>query len=123
MNGDDEREPLLLARGSNDISYHYEEANDQVEADTNLLRKVPDRIPTGAYWIILTELFERAVIAGVGAPFQNYLANPLPPAGNGAGAPARGSPFPAGALGLKQSSATALVMGFEVRTPLFDDIL
>lgn len=127
-----EREPLLLSGVSNEIlntipAFYTDRERDAdllssepvpgLDPDSNL-RRVADHVSLGAYCVILTELFERAALMGIGAPFQNYLANPLPPGGNRAGAPAHskdGHVFPPGALGLKQSLATASVMGFEVR--------
>lgn len=91
-------------------------ANGELELDDlerEKLRRVSDAIPIAAFTIVLVEFCERFAFYGLSGVFQNYLQNPLPPGGNGAGAPASPSdPYPAGALGLGQGSATTLNNSF-----------
>ncbi len=70
--------------------------NDEEDEDTlavgelegKNLRRVSDSIPIAAFTIVLVEFCERFAFYGLSGVFQNYLQNPLPPGGNGAGAPA-----------------------------------
>ncbi|KLO12163.1 PTR2-domain-containing protein [Schizopora paradoxa] len=91
-------------------------ANGELEVDDlekEKLRRVSDAIPIAAFTIVLVEFCERFAFYGLSGVFQNYLQNPLPPGGNGAGAPASPSdPYPAGALGLGQGTATTLNNSF-----------
>lgn len=83
------------------------------DAEREKLRRVADSIPIAAFTIVLVEFCERFAFYGLSGVFQNYLQNPLPPGGNGAGAPASPTdPFPAGALGLGQRTATILNNSF-----------
>ncbi|KAJ2363840.1 peptide transporter ptr2, partial [Coemansia sp. RSA 2607] len=57
-------------------------------ADMGTLRRVADRIPPAAIFIVLTELAERFTYYGITGPFQNYIQNgyktgPRPGAING----------------------------------------
>ncbi|KAJ2705300.1 peptide transporter ptr2 [Coemansia sp. IMI 203386] len=45
------------------------------EEDMNVLRRVGDRIPSAAIFIVLTELAERFTYYGISGPFQNYIQN------------------------------------------------
>ncbi|KAJ1725034.1 peptide transporter ptr2 [Coemansia erecta] len=58
------------------------------EEDMGTLRRVADRIPPAAIFIVLTELAERFTYYGITGPFQNYIQNgyktgPRPGAING----------------------------------------
>ncbi|KAJ2786538.1 peptide transporter ptr2 [Coemansia interrupta] len=58
------------------------------ENDMSTLRRVADRIPPAAIFIVLTELAERFTYYGITGPFQNYIQNgyktgPRPGAING----------------------------------------
>ncbi|KAJ1884557.1 peptide transporter ptr2, partial [Kickxella alabastrina] len=46
------------------------------EEDMSLLRRVGDKIPTAAYFVVLTEFCERFTYYGISGPFQNYIQNP-----------------------------------------------
>ena len=63
------------------------------------------------------ELAERASYYGSTGPFNNFINNPLPVGGNGAGAVAKGSAGTeesAGALGLGSVAASAIVNSFQM---------
>ncbi|KAJ1853360.1 peptide transporter ptr2 [Coemansia sp. RSA 2703] len=79
-----------------DEELHPEHAEDYLregerwatEADMGTLRRVADRIPPAAIFIVLTELAERFTYYGITGPFQNYIQNgyktgPRPGAING----------------------------------------
>ncbi|KAL1593892.1 ATP-dependent DNA helicase chl1, partial [Paraconiothyrium brasiliense] len=70
--------------------------------DFAILSKVPDRLPWGAFLVAIVELCERFAYYGLSGPFQNYMANKY---NDPNGLP--------GALGLKQSRATALSNFFQ----------
>ncbi|KAL1405863.1 hypothetical protein Q8F55_007541 [Vanrija albida] len=72
------------------------------------LPHVPAPIPAASYAIALVEFAERASYYGVGGVFTNFIQRPLPPGGNGAGAPAPGSEATPGALGRGLQVSTAL---------------
>lgn len=65
--------------------------------DYATLPKVADKLPWGAFLVAIVEFCERFAYYGLSGPFQNYMANKYR---DGNGLP--------GALGLKQSRATAL---------------
>lgn len=69
------------------------------EEETSTLRKVSDSIPRTAWLLCIVEFAERASYGGITTVFSNFMQFPLPPGGNGAGAPAPGSQNTAGALG------------------------
>lgn len=93
---------------------------EPTEEEKRTLRRVSDTIPVVAFSIVIVELCERFAFYGLSGPFQNYLQNPLPEGGNGAGAPRTpGSPEPAGALGLGQTAATSLNNMFSVSIQVF----
>jgi POT family proton-dependent oligopeptide transporter len=87
---------------------------EPTEEELATLRRVSDKIPIAAFSVVIVELCERFAYYGLSGPFQNYLENPLPAGGNGAGAPPVGSPLPAGALGQRQTAATGLNNMFQV---------
>jgi dipeptide/tripeptide permease len=66
-----------------------------IEMDT--LPRVADKLPWGAFLVAIVELCERFAYYGLSGPFQNYMANKQ---NDPNGLP--------GAIGLKQSGATAL---------------
>ncbi|KAL5392836.1 hypothetical protein DPSP01_000533 [Paraphaeosphaeria sporulosa] len=70
--------------------------------DYALLPKVADKLPWGAFLVAIVELCERFAYYGLSGPFQNYMANEY---NDPNGLP--------GALGLKQSRATALSNFFQ----------
>lgn len=70
--------------------------------DDLFLPRVPDTLPRGAFLVAIVELCERFAYYGLSGPFQNYIAN-------GYDDP-NGLP---GALGLKQSGATAMTNFFQ----------
>lgn len=83
--------------------------------DLLLLPRVADNLPHGAFLVAIVELCERFAYYGLSGPFQNYIAN--------AYQDANGLP---GALGLGQSTATALTNGFQFWcyvTPVFGAIV
>ncbi|KAI9479898.1 peptide transporter ptr2 [Coemansia sp. RSA 989] len=45
------------------------------EEDMSMLRRVGDRIPTAAFFVVLTEFCERFTYYGITGPFQNYIQN------------------------------------------------
>ena len=98
---------LSTEHDADDTKESYIDSSAPSSSDLLTLRKVPDRIPAAAFSIVIVELCERFAYYGLSGVFQNYLQHPLPPNGNGAGAPASMSdPAPAGALNLGQASAT-----------------
>jgi dipeptide/tripeptide permease len=70
--------------------------------DYATLPKVADKLPWGAFLVAIVELCERFAYYGLSGPFQNYMANKY---NDSNGLP--------GALGLKQSRATALSNFFQ----------
>ncbi|KAJ7616086.1 di/tri peptide transporter 2 [Roridomyces roridus] len=64
--------------------------------DTENLRHVGDKIPTGAWLVAFVALCERFTYYGISAPLQNYMQN------------SRDDPLRPGALGLGESTATRL---------------
>lgn len=70
--------------------------------DYATLPKVADKLPWGAFLVAIVELCERFAYYGLSGPFQNYMANKY---NDPNGLP--------GALGLKQSRATALSNFFQ----------
>lgn len=114
---DDSEHQHLLPPGNSDASQLDEDKhpNDPTSVELQTLRRVPDKIPLAAFSIVIVELCERFAFYGLSGPFQNYLQNPLPEGGNGAGAPRPGSSQPAGAIGPGQSGASGLQMTMSVR--------
>ena len=81
----------------------------------SILRKIPDKIPPTALNIVLVHLCERFTFYSLSGLFPNYLKNPLPPGGNGSGAPPKWkTTIPAGALGLGHGVATMWQSLFQV---------
>lgn len=82
------------------------------EEEKSTLRKVSDRIPATSFALCIVEFSERASYYGVLFPFSNFMQFPLPPGGNGAGAPPRGTQETAGALGKGLQFSNAFVLLF-----------
>ncbi|KAF1937512.1 DNA repair helicase [Clathrospora elynae] len=83
--------------------------------DLLFLPRVSDTLPYGAFLVAIVELCERFAYYGLSGPFQNYIANTYNDA--------NGLP---GALGLKQTGATAMTNFFQFwcyLTPLFGAIV
>lgn len=83
--------------------------------DLRLLPRVADKLPYGAFLVAVVELCERFAYYGLSGPFQNYIANSYEDP--------NGLP---GALGLKQSGATAMTNLFQFWcyvTPVFGAIV
>ncbi|KAH7080634.1 helicase C-terminal domain-containing protein [Paraphoma chrysanthemicola] len=79
------------------------------------LTRVADKLPYGAFLVAVVELCERFAYYGLSGPFQNYIANSYKDP--------NGLP---GALGLKQSGATAMTNLFQFWcyvTPVFGAIV
>ncbi|RUS27671.1 putative peptide transporter ptr2 [Jimgerdemannia flammicorona] len=96
------------------IEEHHEDGGDGTVHEFEGLRRVADRIPVAAWFIIVTEFCERFSYYGGSAPFQNYVQ--FPP----------GDPNQAGALNKGQSTATALQNFFTFSayvTPIFGAIV
>lgn len=71
------------------------------QTDLLTLPKIADRLPVSAWSVALVELAERFTYYGITGPFQNYMQNPLD------------DPLRPGAIGLGQSTATALAYFFQ----------
>jgi len=83
--------------------------------DLLFLPRVADALPYGAFLVAVVELCERFAYYGLSGPFQNYIANEY---NDPNGLP--------GALGLKQSGATAMTNFFQFwcyLTPLFGAVV
>lgn len=83
--------------------------------DMLFLPRVADTLPHGAFLVAIVELCERFAYYGLSGPFQNYIANDYDDP--------NGLP---GALGLKQSGATAMTNFFQFwcyLTPLFGAVV
>ncbi|KAG9186424.1 hypothetical protein G6011_02980 [Alternaria panax] len=83
--------------------------------DMLFLPRVADTLPHGAFLVAIVELCERFAYYGLSGPFQNYIANDYDDP--------NGLP---GALGLKQSGATAMTNFFQFwcyLTPLFGAVI
>jgi len=86
-------------RGLSSKGQDYESPTPE---DFATLPKVSDKLPWGAFLVAIVELCERFAYYGLSGPFQNYMANKYKDP--------NGLP---GALGLKQSGATALSNFFQ----------
>ncbi|KAI1433955.1 major facilitator superfamily transporter peptide [Xylaria sp. CBS 124048] len=86
------------------------------EEELRTLRRVPTSLPIVAYMICIVEFCERASFYGVQPLISNYVNRPLPPNGNGFGAPPRGTQETAGALGLGTVTANAVTQSFNFLT-------
>ncbi|KAK9763732.1 hypothetical protein K7432_009343 [Basidiobolus ranarum] len=79
---------------------HEESLAQHDPQDFTGLRRVSDRIPIAAWFIVINEFCERFAYYGGSAPFTNYVQFPA------------GNPDQAGALGKGQSTSTALKQFF-----------
>ncbi|KAJ4303591.1 ATP-dependent DNA helicase chl1 [Kalmusia sp. IMI 367209] len=87
---------------SSDPSASETNINIPTVDDFATLPKVSDKLPWGAFLVAIVELCERFAYYGLSGPFQNYMSNKYEDP--------NGLP---GALGLKQSGATALSNFFQ----------
>lgn len=84
---------------------------EPTEHERTTLRRVLEHPKWYVYFICLIEFSERASYYGTGDRLNNFIQQPLPAGGNGAGAPAHGAAgdsATAGALGMGLQTATAL---------------
>lgn len=89
---------------------------EPTEEELATLRHVSDKIPLGAWLIVICELCERFAFFGLSGPFQNYIEHPLP-------GPNDTQP---GALDRGQQTATSLTTFFRFLcylTPIVGAIL
>ncbi|KAJ1665977.1 peptide transporter ptr2 [Coemansia sp. RSA 1813] len=56
------------------------------EHDLNTMRRVGDRLPSAAFFVVLTEFCERFTYYGITGPFQNYIQNGYKVPGSNPGA-------------------------------------
>lgn len=125
-----------------DIELYGENVTFPTEEEIATLRRVADKMPIGAFAIVIVELCERFAfygvfsihlsqffinrhLVGLSGPFQNYLQNPLPP-GSLTGAPSNGDLGTAGALNQGQTAATGLQNMFQFLayiTPIFGGMI
>jgi hypothetical protein len=70
-------------------------SDDITEEELATLRRVPDKIPMSAWFVVIVELCERFTFYGLSPPFQNYIQFSQ-------------SDTPPGWLGLGQQGATGL---------------
>ncbi|BCS21461.1 putative MFS peptide transporter [Aspergillus puulaauensis] len=87
---------------------------DPTDEELKTLRRVPGNLPIVAYLICIAEFSERASYLGVTGLISNFVNRPLPPGGNGYGAPARGTQQTAGALGMGTVKANAVNQSFSM---------
>ncbi|KAI1841864.1 hypothetical protein JX266_011942 [Neoarthrinium moseri] len=104
----DHHAPYLAANMEED----YEGKPTDEELKT--LRRVPGSIPILAYLICIVEFSERASYYGVQPLISNFVNRPLPPDGNGYGAPPAGTQQTAGALGMGTQVANAITQSFSL---------
>ncbi|KAG8709873.1 hypothetical protein FRC08_017930 [Ceratobasidium sp. 394] len=96
------------------------------EEEKVTLRRVAGHIPLSAWLVVVVELAERFSYYGTTGPMVNYIQRPLPPGGNGAGAPPKGAEIRPGALGKGQKASTGLTNCFSFLafvTPIFGAII
>ncbi|KAF8574983.1 PTR2-domain-containing protein [Ramaria rubella] len=108
-----------------DVEIYGEGVEFPTDEEIATLRRVADKMPIGAFAIVLVELCERFAFYGLSGPFQNYLQNPLPP-GSVTGAPLNGDAGTAGALNQGETAATGLQNMFQFLayiTPIFGGIV
>ncbi|ERS96556.1 oligopeptide transporter [Sporothrix schenckii 1099-18] len=84
------------------------------EEEMRTLRRVPGKLPFVAYLICIVEFCERASYYGVQPLISNYVNRPLPPNGNGLGAPPRGTQETGGALGMGTVVSNAVSQSFSM---------
>lgn len=84
------------------------------EEELNTLPRVAGNVPNVAYMICIVEFCERASYYGIQGLISNYVNRPLPPGGNGYGAPARGTQDTGGALNMGTAVANAVGQSFSL---------
>ncbi|KAG8703545.1 hypothetical protein FRC09_004104 [Ceratobasidium sp. 395] len=82
------------------------------EEEKATLRRVAGAIPLSAWLVVIVEFAERFSYYGTTGPIVNYIQRPLPPGGNGAGAPPKGTEIRPGALGKGQKASTGITNCF-----------
>lgn len=97
-----------------DASLSTDDHEDPTEEELKTLRRVPGNLPIVAYLICIAEFSERASYLGVTGLISNFVNRPLPPGGNGYGAPPRGTQQTAGALGMGTVKANAVNQSFSM---------
>ena len=134
-----EAKGLSLTLDEHEMELYGEGVEFPTDEEIATLRRVADKMPIGAFAIVIVELCERfafygtsiaaisprtitmIMIVGLSGPFQNYLQNPLPPTST-TGAPPNGDAGTAGALNQGQTAATGLQNMFQFLayiTPIF----
>ncbi|RFU26404.1 hypothetical protein B7463_g9925, partial [Scytalidium lignicola] len=105
--------------GAHDVKltgvYDNVDANGHIiptDEELETLPKVAGVMPWTSYLLCAVEFSERASYYGTTQVIQNFIRAPLPPGGNGAGAPARGTQQTAGALGKGTVIASAMSDAF-----------
>ncbi|KAG9127737.1 hypothetical protein FRC07_010189 [Ceratobasidium sp. 392] len=96
------------------------------EEERAALRRVAGHIPLSAWLVVVVELAERFSYYGTTGPMVNYIQRPLPPGGNGAGAPPKGAEIRPGALGKGQKASTGITncsFFLAYVTPIFGAII
>ncbi|KAI5807368.1 POT family-domain-containing protein [Peziza echinospora] len=97
--------PARESTSSIDKNHETADGGQPTEAEEATLRHVGDKIPYSAWLVAVVELAERFTYYGLTGPFQNYMQNERAVVSQGGARP--------GALGLGQSSATALAYFFQ----------
>ncbi|QRV78967.1 peptide transporter PTR2 [Ceratobasidium sp. AG-Ba] len=112
--------------GHESASYEDTDAVVPNEEEKRTLRRVAGHIPISAWLVVIVELAERFSYYGTTGPMVNYIQRPLPPGGNGAGAPPKGTEIRPGALGKGQKASTGITNCFSFLafvTPIFGAII
>ncbi|KAF2195102.1 DNA repair helicase [Zopfia rhizophila CBS 207.26] len=120
--GAEEGDLYTTANGQSESKFNHGNTNrtsfdgdEPGPEDLATLRRVPDKLPWSAFLVAIVELCERFAYYGLSGPFQNYMSNKWHDP--------NGLP---GAIGLKQSGATALSNFFQFWcyvTPIFGAIV
>ncbi|KAH7305238.1 general substrate transporter [Stachybotrys elegans] len=100
---DDGHPPVYV----NALTAGYKDKPTEEEFAT--LRRVPGKLPVVAYLLCTVEFCERASYYGCQGLYSNFINRPLPPGGNGWGAPPSGTQQTPGALGMGEAKANAVV--------------
>ncbi|ESK96849.1 mfs peptide [Moniliophthora roreri MCA 2997] len=112
MNTPDHKQSIDDHASAPTLDYSDDDGRPPTEEERATLQRIPGNIPWTAYTICIVEFAERASYFGCAAVFSNFIQRPLPPGGNGAGAPPPGTQLSAGALGLGLQAATAITKTF-----------
>ncbi|KAF8502569.1 PTR2-domain-containing protein [Gautieria morchelliformis] len=123
--GSDEGQDLSRIPNDYELELYGEGVEFPTDEEVATLRRVADKMPIGAFAIVIVELCERFAFYGLSGPFQNYLQNPLPPNSTN-GAPTNGDAGTAGALNLGETAATGLQNMFQFLayiTPIFGGMI